>query len=81
MSAPSLLLVQQRVAQRHDLVRVLKVIGDLMALGIVIGIVGIAMVSVNYLIYRAILKSRKKPGSNVTLAKKGETPAGVSGLK
>lgn len=36
------------------------VIGDLMALGIVVGIVGIAMVSVNYFIYRAIVKSRKK---------------------
>ena len=37
----------------------MKVIGDLMALGIVIGILGIVMVSVNYPIYKAILKSRK----------------------
>ena len=38
----------------------MKVIGNLMPLGIVVGVVGIAMVSVNYLIYKAILKSRKK---------------------
>ncbi|MGN1373282.1 MAG: dihydropteridine reductase [Candidatus Coproplasma sp.] len=31
-----------------------------MPLGIVIGLLGIAMVSVNYFIYKAILKSRKK---------------------
>ena len=37
----------------------MKVIGDLMAVGIVIGVIGIAMVSVNYPIYMAILKSRK----------------------
>lgn len=39
----------------------MKVIGDLMPLGIVIGVVGIAAVCVNYPVYRAILrKSRKK---------------------
>ena len=38
----------------------MKVIGDLMALGIVIGILGIAMVSVNYFIYKGLLNSRKK---------------------
>jgi len=37
----------------------MKVIGDLMALGIVIGILGIALISVNYPIYKAILRSRK----------------------
>ena len=37
----------------------MKVIGDLMALGIVVGILGIAMVSVNYPIYKMIMKSRK----------------------
>ena len=37
----------------------MKVIGDIMAVGIVIGVIGIAMVSVNYPIYKAILKSRK----------------------
>ena len=37
----------------------MKVIGNLMALGIVIGVLGIAMVSVTYPIYKAILKSRK----------------------
>ena len=38
---------------------VMKVIGDLMALGIVIGVLGIAIVSVNYPIYKLFLKSRK----------------------
>ena len=38
----------------------MKVIGDNMVLGILIGIVGIAMVSVNYFIYGKILASRKK---------------------
>lgn len=37
----------------------MKVIGDMFALGIVVGIAGIAMVSVNYFIYKAILKSRR----------------------
>lgn len=37
----------------------MKILWDLMPLGIVIGIVGIAMVSANYFIYKAILKSRK----------------------
>lgn len=37
----------------------MKVIGDLMVLGILIGLVGIALVSVNYFIYKKILKSRK----------------------
>jgi len=37
----------------------MKVIGNLMALGIVIGIIGIFIVSINYPIYKAILKSRK----------------------
>lgn len=38
----------------------MKVIGDLMPLGIAIGCVGIAMVTANYFIYKAILKARKK---------------------
>lgn len=37
----------------------MKVIGDLMALGIVVGVLGIAMVSANYPIYKMIMKSRK----------------------
>ena len=37
----------------------MKVIGDLMALGIVVGVIGIIIVSVNYPIYKAFLKSRK----------------------
>ncbi len=38
----------------------MKVIGNLMPLGIVIGAIGIAMVSVNYLIYTKILASRRE---------------------
>ena len=38
----------------------MKVIGNLAPLGIAIGLVGIAMVVVNYFIYRHILTSRKK---------------------
>ena len=37
----------------------MKVIGNLMALGIVVGVAGIIMVSVNHLIYKQILKKRK----------------------
>lgn len=37
----------------------MKVIGNAMALGIVIGVLGIAMVSITYPIYKTILKSRK----------------------
>ena len=46
----------------------MKVIGDLMALGIVIGVLGIAMVSVTYPIYKAILKSRKAKYSKEIIA-------------
>lgn len=38
----------------------MKVIGDSMAMGIVIGILGIFMVSVNYPIYKKLLASRRK---------------------
>lgn len=38
----------------------MKVIGDLFVLGIGVGVVGIAMVSVNYLLYKAVLKSRRR---------------------
>lgn len=38
----------------------MEVIGGLFVPGIVIGVVGIAMVCVNYFIYKAILSSRKK---------------------
>ncbi|MDE6473702.1 MAG: dihydropteridine reductase [Clostridia bacterium] len=37
----------------------MKVIADLMALGIVVGVVGIIMVSINYPIYKQMLKKRK----------------------
>ena len=35
-------------------------LGFAMPLGIAVGVVGMALCSVNYLLYRAILKSRKK---------------------
>lgn len=38
----------------------MKVIGDMMIPGIVIGLIGLLMVSVNYGIYKKILNSRKK---------------------
>ena len=37
----------------------MEVIGDLMALGIVVGVVGIGLVSLTYPIYKKMLKSRK----------------------
>lgn len=37
----------------------MKVIGNAMPAGIVIGLIGIGMISVNFLLYKAILKKRK----------------------
>ncbi len=45
----------------------MKVFANLMPLGIVIGILGIAMVSTTYLIYKKILKSRKSKYANKVL--------------
>lgn len=38
----------------------MKVIGNMMPLGIVVGVIGIGMVSVTYSLYEAVLKARKK---------------------
>ena len=38
----------------------MKVIGDMMLLGIGVGLVGIAFVTANYFLYKKILKSRKQ---------------------
>ncbi len=38
----------------------MKVMGDLMALGIVIGCIGIIMIGINYPSYKKMLNSRKK---------------------
>ena len=38
----------------------MKVIGNMMPLGIVVGVIGIGMVSVTYSLYKAVLKARKK---------------------
>ena len=46
----------------------MKVIGDMMALGIVIGVVGIGMVSETYALYQKILKARKRKYSADILA-------------
>ena len=46
----------------------MKVIGNAMALGIVIGVVGIALVSGNYFIYKKILSSRKNKYKTQVLA-------------
>ncbi|MBD5100953.1 MAG: dihydropteridine reductase [Clostridiales bacterium] len=45
----------------------MKVIGDLMAVGIVVGCAGILMVSINYAIYKAIMKKRKAKYSQEVL--------------
>lgn len=42
----------------------MRVIGDLTALGVVVGVIGVAMVAVNYFIYNAILKARKRKYSD-----------------
>ena len=42
----------------------MKVIGELRPLGIVIGVVGIAIVVANYFIYKAILKKRSEKYSD-----------------
>ena len=46
----------------------MKVLGDLMPLGIAVGVVGIAMVTANYFLYRAFLKSRKQKYAKAILA-------------
>lgn len=38
----------------------MEVLGSAMPLGIAVGILGIAMVSANYFVYRSILRSRRK---------------------
>ncbi|MDE6274972.1 MAG: dihydropteridine reductase [Clostridia bacterium] len=38
----------------------MKVLGDIMAVGIVVGLLGILMVSINYPIYKQMLKKRKR---------------------
>lgn len=46
----------------------MKVIGDLVPLGIVVGVAGLAIVSANYFIYRAFLKARKRRYADRVLA-------------
>lgn len=46
----------------------MEIIGTLMPLGVAVGIVGIAMVSVNYFIYKAILRSGKKKYADEVIA-------------
>ncbi len=42
----------------------MKVIGDIMALGIVVGLIGILITAINYPIYKQILKKRKRKYSS-----------------
>lgn len=46
----------------------MEIIGNLMPLGVAVGIAGIAMVSVNYFIYKAILRSGKKKYADEVIA-------------
>lgn len=46
----------------------MKVIGDLMPLGIAIGVVGIAIVCANYFVYKKILERRKKKYADQIIA-------------
>ena len=46
----------------------MEVIGDLMPVGVAVGVVGIAMVVANYFIYRTILKSRRKKYADKVLS-------------
>lgn len=50
----------------------MKIIGNLMPLGIGVGLVGIAMVSLNYTIYHAILNKRKAKYANQIIEKSNE---------
>lgn len=50
----------------------MKIIGNLMVLGIVIGIVGIVMVSICYPLYTKILDSRKAKYKDAIIAKSNE---------
>lgn len=50
----------------------MKVIGDLMILGIIIGVIGILMVSTNYVIYKNILKNRREKYAEEILSKSEE---------
>lgn len=50
----------------------MKIIGNAMALGIAIGLVGIAMVSSTYFIFKAMLNKRKQKYADKILAKSDE---------
>ncbi len=50
----------------------MKIIGNLMVLGIIIGLLGIAMVSTCYPIYQRVLASRKSRYKDVIISKSNE---------
>ena len=50
----------------------MKIIGDFMALGIIVGIIGIVMVSVCYYLYKLILNKRKSKFADEILKKSNE---------
>ncbi len=50
----------------------MKVIGNIMPVGIAVGVVGIIMVSVNYALYKKLLKQRKSKYAEEVLALSNE---------
>lgn len=50
----------------------MKVLGDIMVLGIIIGLVGIAMVATTYPIYQKMLAARKEKYSSEIISKSNE---------
>lgn len=50
----------------------MKIIGDIMILGIFIGIIGIVMVSINYYLFKAILNKRKEKYADEIIEKSNE---------
>lgn len=58
----------------------LKVIGDMFALGIVVGCAGIAVCIANYFIYKAVLKARKKKYGEKIVELSGELLNEANGI-
>ena len=50
----------------------MEVLGNFMILGIIVGIVGIIMMSINYSIYKAYLNKRKAKYSEIIIEKSNE---------
>lgn len=50
----------------------MKIIGNSMILGILIGIIGIVMISINYLLFKSILNKRKEKYADEIISKSNE---------